>query len=96
MSFLSPWFLLGLLGVGIPLAIHFSRKQKAEKIFFSTLRFLKRTPKKMIFFQQIQQWLLLLARAAIVALLAVAFARPFFTQSLVPIHIIPRRSSRTA
>ena len=46
MSFLSPWFLVGLLGVGIPLAIHLSHKEKAEKIVFSTLRFLKKTPKK--------------------------------------------------
>jgi len=90
MSFLSPWFLVGLLGVGIPLAIHLSRKQKAEKVVFSTLRFLKRTPKKMIFFQKIQQWLLLLARAAIMALLAVAFARPFFTQSVaLPSNLTP-------
>ena len=91
MSFLSPWFLAGLLGVGIPLAIHLIRKQKAEKVVFSTLRFLKKTPKKMILFQQIQQWLLLLARAAIVALLAVAFARPFFTQSIaLPTGVTPR------
>ena len=91
MSFLSPWFLMGLLGVAIPLAIHLSHKQKAEKVVFSTLRFLKRMPKKMIFFQQIQQWLLLLARAAIVALLAVAFARPFFSETITrPAGLSPR------
>jgi len=77
MSFLSPWYLLGLLGVLIPLAIHLSHREKAEKVLFSTIRFLKKRPKKMIFFQRIQQWLLLLIRAAIVALLAIAFARPF-------------------
>jgi len=82
MSFLSPWFLLGLLGVAIPLAIHLSRRQKAEKVVFSTIRFLKQTPKKMILFQQIRQWLLLLIRAAIIALLAVAFARPFLSQAV--------------
>jgi hypothetical protein len=82
MSFLSPWFLLGLLGVAIPLAIHLSRRQKGEKVVFSTIRFLKKTPKKMIFFQQIQQWLLLLVRAAIIALLAIAFARPFLAQTV--------------
>ena len=80
MSFLSPWFLLGLLGVAIPLVIHLSRRQKAEKVVFSTIRFLKKTPKKMIFYQQIQQWLLLLIRAAIIAMLAIAFARPFLSQ----------------
>lgn len=82
MSFLSPWFLLGLLGVAIPLAIHLSRRQKAEKVLFSTVRFLKRRPKKMIFFQRIRQWLLLLVRAAIIAMLAIAFARPFIPQTV--------------
>ena len=82
MSFLSPWFLLGLLGVAIPLAVHLSRRQKAEKVVFSSIRFLKKTPQKMILFQQIRQWLLLLIRAAIIALLAIAFARPFFSQNV--------------
>jgi hypothetical protein len=82
MSFLSPWFLLGLVGVAIPLAIHLSRRQKAEKVVFSTIRFLKKAPKKMIVFQQIRQWLLLLIRAAIIALLAIAFARPFLSQNV--------------
>ncbi len=82
MSFLSPWFLLGLLGVAIPMAIHLSRRQKAEKVVFSTIRFLRKTPKKIILFQQIQQWLLLLIRAAIIALLAIAFARPFLSQTV--------------
>jgi len=82
MSFLSPWFLLGLLGVAIPMAIHLSRRQKAEKVVFSTIRFLRKTPKKIILFQQIQQWLLLLLRAAIIALLAIAFARPFLSQTV--------------
>ncbi len=91
MSFLSPWFLVGLLGIGIPLAIHLSQKEMAAKVVFSTLRFLKRTPKKMIFFQQIQQWLLLLTRAAIVGMLAVAFARPFFAETISqPAGLTPR------
>ncbi|CAB1066137.1 hypothetical protein D1BOALGB6SA_10936 [Olavius sp. associated proteobacterium Delta 1] len=82
MSFLTPWFLLGLLGVAIPLAIHLSRRQKAEKVVFSTIRFLKKTPQKTIRFQQIRQWLLLLIRAAIIALLTIAFARPFLVQTV--------------
>jgi len=79
MSFLSPWYLLGLLGLGIPLAIHLIHRQKAEKVLFSTIRFLQKAPKRVIFFQQIQQLLLLVLRMAMVALLAVAFARPFIT-----------------
>ncbi len=81
MSFLSPWFLLGLLGVGIPLGIHMIRRGKATKVVFSTIRFLKKTSKKTVLFQQVQQWVLLLVRALIVVLLAIAFARPFMEGS---------------
>jgi hypothetical protein len=79
MSFLSPWYLLGLLGIGIPLAIHLIRRQRAERVVLPTARFLKRAPKKLVYFQRIQQWLLLLLRIAIAGLLAVAFARPIIT-----------------
>lgn len=90
MSFLSPWFLLGLLGIGIPLAIHMIRKRKATKVVFSTVRFLKKTPKKMIFFQEVQQWLLLAMRALIFVLLAIAFARPFFGNLPETIGLAPQ------
>jgi hypothetical protein len=79
MSFLSPWFLLGLLGVSIPLAIHLIRREKAVKILFSTVRFLKNAPKKTTFTHRFQQWLLMSIRAVIVALLAIAFARPLIS-----------------
>jgi hypothetical protein len=92
MSLLSPWFLLGLLGVVIPLAIHLSHKDKAEKIVFSTIRFLKQTPKKMIFFQRIRQWLLLLARVGIITLLALAFGRPFMSGVVSELAGLPPQS----
>jgi len=79
MSFVTPWYLLGLLGIGIPLAIHLIRRQRAERVMLPTVRFLRRAPKKLVYFQRIQQWLLLMLRAAIVGLLALAFARPILT-----------------
>ena len=79
MAFATPWYLLGLLGIGIPVAIHLIRRQRAERIVLPTVRFLKAAPKKLIFSQRIQQWLLLALRVAIVGLLAVAFARPIVT-----------------
>ncbi len=82
MSFLSPLFLFGLLAAAIPIAIHLIRKEKPPKMVFSTLRFLKNTSKKLILFQKIQQWLLLLLRAALIALLAFAFARPLFDSNI--------------
>lgn len=82
MVFLTPLFLLGLLAALIPIAIHLIRKEKPPKVMFSTIRFLKKTSKKLILFQHIQQWLLLLLRSAVIALLVFAFARPLFDQTV--------------
>ncbi|GJM12677.1 MAG: hypothetical protein DHS20C12_10800 [Pseudohongiella sp.] len=82
MVFLTPFFLLGLLAALIPVAIHLIRKEKPPKVMFSTIRFLKKTSKKLILFQHIQQWLLLLLRSAVIALLVFAFARPLFDQTV--------------
>ncbi len=79
MTFATPWYLLGLLAIGIPVAIHLIRRQRAERIVLPTARFLKTAPKKLVYIQRIQQWLLLAIRVAIVGLLAVAFARPILT-----------------
>lgn len=82
MVFLTPLFLLGLFAALLPIAIHLIRKEKPPKLMFSTIRFLKKTSRKLVLFQQIQQWLLLLLRAALIALLVFAFARPLFNQSV--------------
>ncbi|MCH7816368.1 MAG: VWA domain-containing protein, partial [Proteobacteria bacterium] len=82
MVFLTPLFLVGLMAALIPIAIHLIRKEKPPKLLFSSIRFLKKTSKKLILFQQIQQWLLLLLRSAVIALLVMAFARPLVDQSV--------------
>ncbi len=82
MVFLSPLFLFGLFAALLPVAIHLIRKEKPPKLMFGTIRFLKKTSKKLVLFQQIQQWLLLLLRAALIALLVFAFARPLINQTI--------------
>lgn len=83
MSFLNPLFLFGLLAAAIPIAIHLIRRENPPRIMFGSLRFLKQTTKKLILFQQIQQWLLLLLRAVLICLLVFAFARPLFYQGSI-------------
>lgn len=83
MGFLAPLFLFGLLAAAIPLAIHLIRREKPPQVAFSSLRFLKQTTRKLVLFQQIQQWLLLLLRALLICLLVFAFARPLFYQTTV-------------
>lgn len=82
MVFLTPLILLGLLAAAIPIAIHLIRREKPPKLMFSTIRFLKKTSKKLILFQQLQQILLLILRSAVIALLVIAFARPLINQSV--------------
>lgn len=82
MVFLTPLFLLGLLAGLIPIAIHLIRREKPPKLMFSTIRFLKKTSKKLILFQHLQQILLLLLRSAVIILLVMAFARPLINQSV--------------
>lgn len=81
MSFLAPLFLFGLLAVAIPVAIHLIRREKPPRVNFSSIRFLKQTTKKLVLFQQIQQWLLLAIRTLLIALIVFAFARPLFYQT---------------
>lgn len=82
MVFLTPLFLFGLLAAAIPVAIHLIKREKPPKLMFSSIRFLKKTSKKLVLFQQLQQILLLLLRAAVICLLVIAFARPLINQSV--------------
>jgi len=82
MVFLAPLLLFGLLAALIPIAIHLIRRERPPKVVFGSIRFLKNTPKKLILFQQLQQWVLLLLRALLISLLVFAFARPLLNQSL--------------
>ncbi|MGI1679908.1 MAG: BatA and WFA domain-containing protein [Cellvibrionaceae bacterium] len=92
MSLLAPIFLLGLLAALIPIAIHLIRKDTPPQVVFSTLRFFEQTTRKQFFFQNFQQWLLLFLRALVICLLAFAFARPFFGQSVSSLADIAPRS----
>jgi hypothetical protein len=92
MVFLTPLFLAGLLAALIPIAIHLIRREKPPKLMFSTIRFLKKTSKKLILFQHLQQVLLLLLRSLVIILLVLAFARPLVDQSVARLLDVEPRS----
>lgn len=76
MSLIAPFFLLGLLGLGLPWWLHRLETQTTEREKFSTTRFLEAS-KKRIHVQRKLRFLLLMAlRMLFLALLAFAFARP--------------------
>lgn len=77
MAFLSPWFLLGLLTVAGPLIAHLRRLSVQDRIQFSAVDFLQPRPPQ----SAKRRWddiALLIARILALALLALAFARPYF------------------
>jgi hypothetical protein len=77
MGFLAPLYILGLLGIGIPVLIHLIRRMPQGRQLFSSLMFLSPSPPRLTRRSRLSNWLLLLLRAAAVIVLALAFARPY-------------------
>src|SRR5580692_7286684 len=82
MGFLAPWALAGLAAVGLPVWLHLLRKHKTTPLPFASLMFFERRTQSSIKHRRLQYLLLLALRAAVIALLALAFARPFVQSHL--------------
>ena len=81
MSFLTPFYVLGILAVAAPILFHLIRRSPKGEVPFSSLMFLSPTPPKLTRRSRLDNILLLLLRAAALCLLAFAFARPFLRQA---------------
>ncbi len=81
MSFLTPLYILGTLVVAAPILFHLIRRMPKGEVPFSSLMFLTPTPPRLTRRSRLDNWLLLLLRAAALCLLAFAFARPFLRES---------------
>ncbi len=93
MSFLAWAFGLGALAVAFPLIFHLIRRTPKGRQEFSSLMFLRPSPPRLTRRSRLDNILLLLLRAAIIALLAFAFMRPFFREqvNLISADIPARR-----
>ena len=94
MSFLTPLFLLGGLAIAGPILFHLIRRNTRERFTFSSLMFLRPEPPRLTRKSRLDDILLLLARCALLALLAFSFARPFFKELVSPDQN-PNASRRT-
>jgi hypothetical protein len=93
MSLLTPLFLLGALGVALPVVFHLIRRTTRERTPFSSLMFLLPTPPRITRRSRLEHIFLLLLRCLALCLLAVGFARPFVKQpvSVPPASAAPSR-----
>ena len=92
MGILAPLFLLGLGALTLPIVLHLIRRTPQGRQDFSSLMFLSPTPPRLTRRSRFDQILLLLLRLAALALLALAFTRPFLRESaLLTFNDLPRR-----
>ena len=77
MLFRNPWLLAGLLGVLIPVILHLIRKQSAKPYDWGAMRFLFDTVAARRKRMEWEDFLLMAARCLLIALIALAVARPF-------------------
>ncbi len=76
--------LLTLLGLAVPVAIHLWNRRPGRTVRVGSVRWLTATANRRLRNLRLEQWLLLLLRSAIVALLAAAVAEPRWRQPLPP------------
>src|SRR5687768_17701168 len=81
MGFLAPLYVAGLLAVALPVIFHLIRRTPHGRQEFGSLMFLSPSPPRLTRRSRLTNIILLLLRAAALALLALAFARPFFQRN---------------
>ena len=82
MGFFAPWFLAGLLGVGLPIWLHLLRRHKTEPKPFASLMFFERRTQSSVKHRRLMYRLLMAFRLLMILLLALLFAEPYFRQSI--------------
>lgn len=77
-TLLNSAFLAGLAAVAIPIIIHLVYRRKSKVVLFPDLRFLKQVDQRISRRHKVEEWILLLCRMAVIALLALALAKPLW------------------
>ena len=87
----NPIFLLGLLAVGIPIAIHLLQLRRYKKVYFSNVDALQEIQNENRKQHRLRQWLVLAMRILAVVFVVLAFCRP-----TIPAKETPTQSGGTA
>jgi hypothetical protein len=83
MGFLAPWFLAGLVALGLPVYVHLLRKQTTVPRPVSSLMFFEQGTQSSVRHRRLRYLLLFALRTLLVLLLALAFAQPFIRHRTV-------------
>ncbi len=92
LNFLSPVFMLGLVGIGLPILIHLFTKRQQTQIDFSAVFLLLQSQKRSIKKARPNRLLLLVLRCLAIAFLSLALAGPLFSMG-DPEKLMPSASS---
>src|SRR5688572_14547276 len=76
--FNSPVFLWGLAAAQLPVLLHLINRTRSTKVPFTALRFIEQSLAQQSIKYRLRELLLMLLRVAMMALLALLLARPFF------------------
>ncbi|GAC1424479.1 MAG: hypothetical protein NVSMB62_21390 [Acidobacteriaceae bacterium] len=83
MGFFAPWFLAGLIAVGLPVYVHLLRRQTTVPRRVSSLMFFEQGMQSSVRHRRLRHYLLFALRALLVLLLALTFAQPFLRHKRV-------------
>jgi hypothetical protein len=90
MALTYPWFLLGLLTIAIPIAIHLFELRRPKRVLFTNVSFIQEV--KLISARQrrLKHWLILLTRISFLIFLVLLFVQPYIP---APIQNVQRQTS---
>jgi len=77
LSFIHPWFLIGLAAVGLPVLIHFLTRARPRVIRYPTYHLLIEAGSGRQALNRLRTWIILSLRVLAVAALALLFTKPF-------------------
>ena len=84
LTFLSPLFLIGVIAAAVPILLHLFHRKTEVVIDFPAVSLLKRAPVQQHRRRRLRELLLLALRVVALVLLALSFARPYFSGVVAP------------
>ena len=92
-SFTSPWYLLGLLGLALPILIHLLTRRQQTRLKFSAVYLLQQAKKRSVSKSRPNKLLLLLLRCLAIGFLCLALANPILSSGGLENILAPRPSA---